>query len=638
MMGFKMQYLARTRKFKFLSKTNKIPKLKKELSAKTLSRKRKLHECSSQTNKVDTKEGKLPESTFTHKEDGNGNTTEFSQYDGTNELEGNMLESAAASGRDEKESIIFSQDNGVDEKMEEPLEFVPSHEEIGNENMPRYVTEGKNESPKAWPPKKRRGEQFSDPSDCNIAEIKEDSEALPEFVVYDEITSRKSNAVCVMDSSEGLIDSWAIGDQDELAGIKRMCLPHAKLAPDTIVIPDDWRSAVEFISDNDRLKKSSRDCFAAPPIVVVCGAQNVGKTTFARFLLNNLLRRYKKVGYLDTDVGQPEFTPPGCLSLHIVEIPNPDLSILCLRTPERCHFYGDISPKSDPETYLHIIVSLYEHFRKEYYDVDITDESEASKRVQIPLVVNTHGWVKGLGYNVLVDMLRYMVPTHVVQIRLTAVSKNLPLGAFWSSVRDDESSTKLLYLGTAMKDTMNKSIVIQKHGRQMRELRITAYFRQCFGGSSECIKTYKELAHALASHPPYQVAIQSIKIVHLHCQVPDNEIYYSLNGTIVGLAVGSKNCPNPFSQPICVGLGIVRGIDIFKGFFHVITPVPVRTLQNVDTFLQGFIEVPMSILQAQGLTCPYMSSNAIAKEGTGSAIIQGGKRKDTKMDRIFVPQ
>jgi polynucleotide 5'-hydroxyl-kinase GRC3/NOL9 len=32
-----------------------------------------------------------------------------------------------------------------------------------------------------------------------------------------------------------------------------------------------------------------------------------------------VLCRYGKVGYLDTDVGQPEFAPPGCLSFHVVE-------------------------------------------------------------------------------------------------------------------------------------------------------------------------------------------------------------------------------------------------------------------------------------------------------------------------------
>lgn len=31
--------------------------------------------------------------------------------------------------------------------------------------------------------------------------------------------------------------------------------------------------------------------------------------------------RYKEVAYLDTDVGQPEFTAPGCVSLHILDSP-----------------------------------------------------------------------------------------------------------------------------------------------------------------------------------------------------------------------------------------------------------------------------------------------------------------------------
>lgn len=59
---------------------------------------------------------------------------------------------------------------------------------------------------------------------------------------------------------------------------------------------------------------------------------------------------------------------------------------------------------------------------------------------------------------------------------------------------------------------------MQKDASLMRDLRIMAYFRQCF--SRDCnITTIKELANALASHPPYQVPISSIKIRHLHCQV-----------------------------------------------------------------------------------------------------------------------
>jgi len=118
--------------------------------------------------------------------------------------------------------------------------------------------------------------------------------------------------------------------------------------------------------------------------------------------------------------------------------------------------------------------------------------------------------------------------------------------------------------------------------------------------------------------------------------VPDSELYYSLNGTIVGLAISSKNrgqTLSDLSQPICAGLGIVRGIDICKGLFYVITPVPVSTLQNVDMFLQGFIEIPVSVLQKRGLICPYLSSNTISREGTGAASVKYSKQRDKKRDR-----
>lgn len=535
--------------------------------------------------------------------------------------------------------VLEQESNQLDEtekRAAESPEFKAAIEENAKEKIPGLSVECQlppKDSSEACPTKSNIGQELPSPIESDIytefLELtdteKDDEVLLPEFAVYDEIPV----ACDATTTNEDAAKSWRMEDRDESAGIKRTCLPLYKMAPDKIVIPDDWRSAAEFIANNG-------DCPAIPPIVVVCGAQNVGKSTFARFLVNTLLRRYTKVGYLDTDVGQPEFTPPGCLSLHILEKPNPDLSTLCLRTPERCYFYGDISPKGDPRAYLRTIVNLYDHFRKEYYDAQPSDKLELSKRVQIPLVVNTHGWVKGIGYDALVDMLRYMVPTHVVQIRLSAVSKNLPFGKFWTVDNDYESSTRLVYLGTATRDSMNKSIVIQKHSRDLREMRIIGYFRQCFIGCPESITSYKEFACALASYPPYQVPIPSIKVAHLHCTVPDSELYYSLNATIVGLAISSKNCGQTLSdvsQPICVGLGIVRGIDISKQLFYVITPVPVSTLQNVDMFLQGFIEIPVSVLQKRGFICPYLSSNTISREGTGAASVKYSKQKDKKSDR-----
>lgn len=31
------------------------------------------------------------------------------------------------------------------------------------------------------------------------------------------------------------------------------------------------------------------------------------------------VHRYERIAYLDTDVGQTEFTPPGCLSLTVID-------------------------------------------------------------------------------------------------------------------------------------------------------------------------------------------------------------------------------------------------------------------------------------------------------------------------------
>ena len=46
------------------------------------------------------------------------------------------------------------------------------------------------------------------------------------------------------------------------------------------VVPPDWAAAVSLVSSH-----------STPPVVVVCGPKNSGKSTFSRLLLNALLPR-----------------------------------------------------------------------------------------------------------------------------------------------------------------------------------------------------------------------------------------------------------------------------------------------------------------------------------------------------------
>ncbi|MCD7455411.1 hypothetical protein HAX54_028062 [Datura stramonium] len=358
-----------------------------------------------------------------------------------------------------------------------------------------------------------------------------------------------------------------------------------------IFIPEEWSDAADTVAYDSTT--------SPPPVALVCGPKNSGKTTFSRLLVNVLLQRYKKVAYLDTDVGQTEFTPPGLLSLTTIDKITSDLSIPCLKTPERCFFFGDISSKRDPKTYLAYIFALYDHYRRTY----LLSNSGSPGNAGVPLVVNTTGWVKGIGYDILVDIIRYISPTHVVKICISAVSKNLPVGAFWLDDVNGAVAT-LIEVNSARQDSFNRSVLVQKDARLLRDLRVMAYFRQCFPSDMK-ITTIKELSRALASHPPYEIPISSIKIKHLHYEVPKSEVFYSLNATIVGLAVDSENFPD------CMGLGIVRAIDTFKHVLYVITPVPISSLQKVDLLLQGFIEIPTCLLQVQGCTSPYMSADVL---------------------------
>ncbi|KAL6555630.1 hypothetical protein OROHE_007302 [Orobanche hederae] len=77
------------------------------------------------------------------------------------------------------------------------------------------------------------------------------------------------------------------------------------------------------------------------------------------------------------------------------------------------------SSKSDPVTYLTYTKALYDHYME-----------AVIQGAGLPLVINTPGWVKGIGYEILVEMLRYMSATHVVKLQRSAQSRNLPDGAF----------------------------------------------------------------------------------------------------------------------------------------------------------------------------------------------------------------
>ena len=152
------------------------------------------------------------------------------------------------------------------------------------------------------------------------------------------------------------------------------------------------------------------------PVYFVCGPKSSGKSTFAKLLTNRLItsrcvrkmsRAWPAVHVLDLDPGQPDFSPPGLVSLNKIQSPNlsppfayPALS-LGADGPPWAHAVATMSPALDPQ---HLIEC----------GMDLFTRARAQPNAMLPLVVNTPGWIHGTGLEILIQLIDGMRPTAVI--------------------------------------------------------------------------------------------------------------------------------------------------------------------------------------------------------------------------------
>ncbi|RMZ54634.1 hypothetical protein APUTEX25_003012 [Auxenochlorella protothecoides] len=112
-------------------------------------------------------------------------------------------------------------------------------------------------------------------------------------------------------------------------------------APGCLATPDIWSQAVEEMAG-----------LAYPGAVyAVVGSKKVGKSTLGRLLVNELLSTH--------NCGQPEFGPPGLVSLSLVSRPLTGPPFLHpAHPPLASYFVGDVSPASHPQRYAACVAAL----------------------------------------------------------------------------------------------------------------------------------------------------------------------------------------------------------------------------------------------------------------------------------------
>ncbi|PIK44355.1 hypothetical protein BSL78_18797, partial [Apostichopus japonicus] len=301
--------------------------------------------------------------------------------------------------------------------------------------------------------------------------------------------------------------------------------------------------------------------------------------------------RTDSVCYLEADTGQSEFTPSCIISLHEVKEPLLGLPFVHQRKAAKMLFYGSNETKDDPDLYLHMLSLLHQHYQE-------TFPSKA-------LIVNTNGWMSGLGGALLQDIREIVKPTHIISMQDPTDKHPFDFhsqSGWLSENIISNTSSKLL----EVQATPGRSSGLG--AAQHRSLTLIGYFSSLLQPM-----TSSSVRFSLAAVTPYIVPWSSVAVHVCNKALSPNHILYALNGTVVGLAAvdsskiyeiegstPSDGLPKLLKEtPVCecLGVGLIRGIDPVSKLFYIITPAPSEQLQRVNALVKGTHSLPLTALK-----------------------------------------
>lgn len=368
---------------------------------------------------------------------------------------------------------------------------------------------------------------------------------------------------------------------------------------------------------------------------LIAGGKNVGKSTSVRCLINSLLRT-SKVVLLDLDPGQAECTPPGCISYSLIEEPLMGPNFTHLKTPVYQLFIDEVNISQCITRYLEGIKMLIERLK------------ECPELSRLPVVVNTMGFTKNLGWDIMIFTIKLIRPSIILQITSRETKNNY--GDFLSAEvvnkqecsftfyhenfvdwnRPCEHDLCIIYsqAETERRRPTDDSAQWKRKMEpyQQRELAMMSYFTGQIDDKNPLYSNQINMRPSLNIYKavPYTAPFSSLCIIPQRSSgVPASHALSVINGNIVALCgidlteESSQESESISSlrvltqrSPLCTcyGFGIIRGVDMERQEVYINTPLPISIMQHVNC-LAGCTPVPPALLQLhQG--APYVGGDA----------------------------
>ncbi|KAL5722601.1 polynucleotide 5'-hydroxyl-kinase [Ranunculus cassubicifolius] len=153
------------------------------------------------------------------------------------------------------------------------------------------------------------------------------------------------------------------------------------------------------------------------PRVVVVGPTDSGKSTLSRMLLSWAAKQGWKPTFVDLDIGQGSITIPGSIAATPIEMPIDPVEGIPLEMP-LVYYYGYITPSGNTDLYKVLVKELASTLERQFAG---NAESRAAG-----MVINTMGWIEGVGYELLlhaIDTFNANVVLVIGQEKLCSVLK-----------------------------------------------------------------------------------------------------------------------------------------------------------------------------------------------------------------------
>ncbi len=312
------------------------------------------------------------------------------------------------------------------------------------------------------------------------------------------------------------------------------------------------------------------------PRIVVLGGKGVGKSTLLKFTANRLQQDTKRpVVWIDFDPGQAEYTLPGCVSATLVENPilGPNFTHLKSEKTLINFFLGNVNVSDVMHRYKKGVEFIIDYLRSH------------SEFCQLPWIVNTMGFNRGLGIALLKQTLKLVNPTNVIEIRSRFAKKNYECSIQSFCSQNFPRCNFMTF--EAVPESLNTT---QTGGQEnwgipeaykLRDIVILSHLEQS----------------SLMSSGLVCVPLSSIKlqILQFGTQIPLGKPELILSTSLVSLGKIEPNAKQILGNDLLIeslGFGVVFGYDQDQKLLYLKTNVSEETLENVNVLTCGSIQLP----------------------------------------------